>query len=344
MKRVALFLLIISFAIVAIFVGLNYPILSYGYGQLQGQMKVISNARPLEEYLNSEEFPDSLKQKIGIIQEAKRYAIDSLGLNPSNNYQDLYDQKGKAILWVVTAAPEFSLEAHQWDYPFLGEMEYKGFFDSTKAVDEANRLIEEGFDATVGEVEAWSTLGFFNDPILSNMLDREDGMLARLIIHELTHSTIFVASNSELNENLATFIGNEGAYLYLEDKFGIESEEYAAYENRMRDIRLFSSTAMEMRSMLEAFYEGMSDSLSLEQKRANKKLFFHFALDQFRRLPFTNSERFKFLESDTVKASNTFFSGMNTYHAQQDSLQEVFEQEYNEDLRSFINGMKQAYQ
>ena len=223
-------------------------------------------------------------------------------------------------------------------------MEYKGFFDSTKAVDEANRLIEEGFDATVGEVEAWSTLGFFNDPILSNMLDREDGMLARLIIHELTHSTIFVASNSELNENLATFIGNEGAYLYLEDKFGIESEEYAAYENRMRDIRLFSSTAMEMRSMLEAFYEGMSDSLSLEQKRANKKLFFHFALDQFRRLPFTNPERFKFLESDTVKASNTFFSGMNTYHAQQDSLQEVFEQEYNEDLRSFINGMKQAYQ
>lgn len=340
MRRKILWLIGIA---VILIIAFNYSIIRYGIGQLKGQIHVLWNTEDIETFLEDDQYPDSLKRKIMLIQEAKEFAVNDLGLNTSDSYEAMFDQKGKAILWVVGATPEFSLEPFKWDYPFLGELEYKGYFDSIKAVQESNRLKKEDYDVSVNEVEAWSTLGFFDDPILSNMLEKEDGMLARLIIHELTHGTVYVESDAELNENLATFIGNKGAYLFLEKKYGAMSEEYLEYTEHMRDIDLFVKTALEMRDVLAAMYEGMSDSTSIEEKRANKKLMFRFALDRFKRLPLSKPDRFRILEQDTVQANNTFFSGLNTYRSQQDSLEQVLEDNYNGDLRLFIEGMKEMF-
>ena len=194
---------------------------------------------------------------------------------------------------------------------------------------------------SIGEVSAWSTLGYFDDPILSKTLERSEGKLAELIIHELTHGTIYLASDAELNENLATLIGVKGAYLFLEKTYGKTSKQYREYDEHMKDVDLFVETAMEMRDLMAALYNGMSDSTSIDERRQQKKLFFRFALDRFKHLPLSKPDRFGILERDTVEANNTFFTGLSTYRAQQDSLEGVLNEKYNGNLRLFIEGVKE---
>lgn len=319
---------------------LNLSMLVYGFSQLKGQIKVLWQSESIDHFLEDPDFPDSLKQKIRVIQDVKRFASDSLGLDSKKQYEKIFDQKQKGILWVVTAAPEFSLEAHKWSFPFLGELEYKGYFDSSKASIESERMRSLGYDVNISEVEAWSTLGFFSDPILSKMLDKEEGMLARLIIHELTHGAIYIKSDAEFNENLATFIGNEGAKQYLLHAYGPKSNEYELYIHNLNDIELFTSNVLEMRNAIEALYQNMQDSLSIEEKRTNKALFFRFAFDRLRNLPFENPERFRFMREDEFEVNNTFFSGLNTYHSQQDSLKTLLNQKHSGNLKAFIQAMK----
>ncbi len=188
--------------------------LSYGYNQAKGQLKVITQSRPIEDFLQDPNFPDSLKQKLELTMAVRGFAVDSLGLNKSDNYTELYDQKGKTLLWNVSASEPYALKAYTWQYPFLGEMPYKGF-DLEKAKKEADLLKEKGFDVRIRTVGGWSTLGILKDPLLSNMLERNDGALAEVIIHELTHATLFVKNEVEFNENLASFIGEKGAERFL---------------------------------------------------------------------------------------------------------------------------------
>src|SRR5690606_11560390 len=128
-----------------------------------------------------------------------------------------------------------------WKFPLLGSFPYKGFFDYNMALKEQEKLKEENFDTYIGVVGGWSTLGWFTDPILSNMLSRKEGELADLIVHELTHGTLFVKDSVEFNENLATFIGNKGAEIILKSKYGENSPEYTGYMQRREDNARFAS-------------------------------------------------------------------------------------------------------
>jgi len=141
--------------------------------------------------LNDPEFPDSLKSKLIIAQKARTYAIKSLGLNQSNNYTKMFDQKGEVLLWNLSACEPYELKPYQWSFPFLGKMPYKGYFKIEEAKKEQEILDSLGYDTRIRPVGGWSTLGILNDPILSNMLRRSDGALADIIIHELTHANNF---------------------------------------------------------------------------------------------------------------------------------------------------------
>src|SRR5690349_14303260 len=185
------------------------------------------DAEPVEECLQDPTFPDSLTRKLRLMDEIRAYAIDSLGLNDTDNYKTLYDQKGEEIMWVVTACEPFKLEAKQWKFPVVGSVPYKGFFDRRLAVELKDELDKEGWDVSIRNPGGWSTLGWFTDPILSKMLGRSEGDLANLIIHEMSHATIFVKDSIDFNENLATFIGDRGAERFLIHKHGLHSQAYA---------------------------------------------------------------------------------------------------------------------
>src|SRR5690606_16862314 len=135
----------------------------------------------------------------------------------------------------------FALKPVEWKFPLLGSFPYKGFFEYDMALKEKAKLDGDSLDTNIGVVGGWSTLGWFKDPILSNMLLRSEGDLSDLIIHELTHGTLFVKDSVDFNENLATFIGKKGARRFLKQVFGVNSKEYIQYEEGSKDSERFTS-------------------------------------------------------------------------------------------------------
>src|SRR5688572_21527816 len=225
LKRISLAMLALLIVLTIVY----WDLVVYGIRQAKGQFTIIYRARPVEEVLADPNFPDSLKQKLVLINEVRKFAIDSLGLKDTKNYKTLYDQKGEEIMWVVTASEPFRLKAKEWTFPVLGSVPYKGFFKKELALELREDLQKEGWDVSIRNPGGWSTLGWFTDPILSKMLERNEGDLANLIIHEMSHSTIFIKDSINFNENLASFIGDRGAENFLQFKYGKSSVEYETY-------------------------------------------------------------------------------------------------------------------
>ncbi len=118
----------------------NYNLVMYGFGQAAGQFRIIWNTVSVEEFLANSSQPDSIKYKLELVQEIRLYAFENLGINNSENYTSIYDQKGEHVLWVVTASEKYKLQEKIWEFPFLGTFPYKGFFNLEKAKSEFNNL------------------------------------------------------------------------------------------------------------------------------------------------------------------------------------------------------------
>jgi predicted aminopeptidase len=208
---------------------LNPSLLVYALKMGKGQAAIIINARPFEEVYDDPDVDLVVKEKLRTIERIKQFAYDSIGLKTSNNYSSFYQQPEDQIIFVVTACEKFKLRPFEWSFPVVGTLPYKGYFNKEEAQAEANRLKSFGYDVNVGNASGWSTLGWFNDPVLSQMLKLPEGELAELIIHELTHGTVFIPDSAEYNENLATFVGVNGAVWYLTSVYGKDSPEYREY-------------------------------------------------------------------------------------------------------------------
>ncbi len=321
----------------------NCNLMIYGIQQGAGQIRIVRNAESIEEILNDSLTSDSLRQKLLLVAEIKKYAEDTLGLNPSKNYNTLYDQEGKDILWVVVAAHKFKMETYEWKFPFLGKVPYKGYFDHEKAVDEAKKMKEEGYDARIGTVSAWSTLGFFKDPILSEMLNQPEGMIARLIIHELTHSTLYVKGNSQFNENLATFVGTQGAKQYLIDKYGANSKQYRDYLGELLDIEKFSVHVLRGANLLDSLYNGFSNE-RIEDKQQMKEKLITKIVNDMDTVQFYETRDFSKLKNPENLPNNAFFVGYITYHKDQDEFSKQFNEEFNSNFREYLQYLKTRYE
>ena len=142
MKILLKSLKIFSYLVLLFIIGysiFNFQLVNYGIAQLKGQVKILYYAAPIETKLNEHYFPDSLKVKLRIIHEIKKFAHDSLGLIVSENYTKVYDQKGKPVLWVITACSPFSMQDYEWNFPFLGNVSYKGFFEKERGQPELKK-------------------------------------------------------------------------------------------------------------------------------------------------------------------------------------------------------------
>lgn len=315
---------------------------TYGIRQARGQLAITLNTRSVEEVMKDSIVADSIKQKIQIIQEARGFAFDQLGLAKSSNYTSFYDQKGQVALWNLSASQPFALEPKVWSFPILGSFPYKGFFDLERAKKEMDELKEEGYDVRIRPVSGWSTLGWTSDPILSNMLERPEGALAELIIHELTHSTLFVKDNIDFNENLASFIGERGAVLFLNEKYGEKSFAYFEYIIAEEDHRTFRDQMLFATQKLDALYQSY-DSLESDSIKATKK---HTLIDQIMNsidtLHFHDPRYYQLFHSG--RPNNAYFMSYLRYYSAKDSLESLLVDEYSNDLRLFIEGMKEFHE
>jgi len=285
-----------------------------------------------------------VKQKIQYLQDVRQFAVDSLKLADTDNYTTYYDQKGQPALWVITACPPFSLEPYEWNYSWLGSMPYKGHFKKELALAEYQELEQEGLDVHFGTVAAWSTLGWFSDPILSGMFRRSEGHLAELIIHELTHATIFVSGDAELNESLATFIGEQGAQRFLAIYFGKHSTEYTRYVNSLADEKLYKLHLMEGAQQLNALYEQFSDDVSEDEKVRLKKEKIRDIFNRAASLDLASPKRYYFLRNRDTIPNNTYFADYLVYNAKTYGFANELHDAFNGDLTAFIAAQRELWE
>lgn len=180
-----------------------------------GQMALLRERVPLEQVLASRDTPPATRRQLLAADDALVFARVQLDLPASRSYHSYVDLHRPAVVWNVFAAPEFSLQPLQWCYPIAGCASYRGWFSEKKARRFAARLARAGNDVFVGGVAAYSTLGWFADPILSTMLDGSDVDLAGLLFHELAHEKVFLPGDTAFNEGFATFVQIEGTERWL---------------------------------------------------------------------------------------------------------------------------------
>lgn len=337
-KRILLAFLVVFAALVIYF----WSLIQYGIGQGLGQLKIIREARPVEEFLADPNFPDSLKSRLQLIQAARKYAIDSLGLHDTKNYTTLFDQKGEEIMWVVIACEPFRLVEKRWEFPVIGSVPYKGYFDKEKALKERDGLEKEGWDVSIRNPGGWSTLGWFTDPILSGMLRRSEGDLASLIIHEMVHATIYVKDSTDFNENLASFIGDRGAELFLKQAFGDTSRQFQEYIHQDGDYRKVADHMLRATLKLDSVYQTMTADESLESKKSRKEKFIRHIVEAFDTIIFSDGKRRSNRFARRLP-NNTYFMSFRTYESKHDSMLDDWNNRFHNDLREMINYYRSAY-
>lgn len=314
----------------------------YGISQGAGQLSMIMQAQPVEEIMKDATFPDSLKAKLFLIADVKQYTVDSLGLKPSKNYSTFYNQHQKPLLFTITACEPYSFKPKEWTFPLLGSVSYKGFFNKEKAKKEFYKLKEEGYDVDIYSPSGWSTLGWFKDPIQSNMLEKSDGSLINLIIHELSHGTLYVKNNVNFNENLANFIGDKGTELFLIDKFGTNSKAYLDYQHHKKDDKLFADYMLKSTERLDSLYHTFSNEPDSVKKAKKRQLITTIVLG-VNRLPFYKPKNYFRYSLQAFFEGNAFFMAFTRY----DSQYELFEKEYTEkfgsNLRKYLDFLKKTY-
>jgi len=335
-------LILAAILIVLVLAALNYKLIGYGIDQAKGQFNVMWNARPIAEVLEDPQFPDSLKSTLAMVEEIKQFAIDSFGLKASKNYTTVYDQQGKEILWVVTVCDPYKFEPLMWSFPLIGSFTYKGFFDYQKSVDLAKLMQEQGYDVEMRSVSGWSTLGWFRDPILSNMLADGPGELANTIIHELTHGTIFIPDSMTFNENLATFIGTKGALEFLRAKYGHDSQEYIDYESRKTDAQLFTRYIIQAANQLDSLYQDISDDTN-SIKQMYKTEFIDQVLANLDTLSFENRLYYKGY-FDNFRPNNAYFIAFLNYRERQHEFERLLEDSLGNQLSAFIDYWRLNYE
>lgn len=181
------------------------------YGQaVSGQFYILTHRKPLERLIGSDDTPQRLKRKLETVESIRRFAGSSLGLPVDDQFSSYVALDRPYVVWNVFAADEFSVTPRSWCYPVAGCVSYRGYFSANAARAYADSLRRQGLDTWVGGVTAYSTLGWFDDPLLSTVIDRDDYQLAALIFHELAHQVVYVKGETEFNESFATTVEQAG--------------------------------------------------------------------------------------------------------------------------------------
>jgi predicted aminopeptidase len=211
----------------------------------EGQLRLLRAARPIDEVLADPATPPDVRGALAQVAPVLEYAR-SLGLDVGRQYRSYAAWPGDRVVTALVATRPGEVEAAGFWYPIVGEVPYKGFFDPARAEAEAARLRERGLDTCLVPVPAYSTLGWFADPVTTPLVRRGGGPLAETLLHELVHATVFVPDDGDWNEGVATFVGQEGSIRY----FAARDGDGAALAERQR-IADERALARELRALRE---------------------------------------------------------------------------------------------
>lgn len=250
------------------------------YGQaIQGQYRILEGRRSISEIMADPESPELLRERLTHILAVRQFAENELRLPVENHYLTYVNLKRPYVVWNVFAAPEFSLTPKTWCYPLVGCAAYRGYFTEKNARQYAAGLSSRGYEVYVAGVTAYSTLGWFDDPVLSTFLQYSEDQSAALIFHELAHQILYAKGDTMFNESFATAIEQEGLKRWQAETQA--SHRYNDYLKNYRRQQQFIRLIMQYRRLLETLYQSEASTID---KREQKISIFSELRDEFDRL------------------------------------------------------------
>lgn len=239
----------------------------YLFGLAGGQLAIFKARQPVDALRDDAATSPALRDRLALVEELLAFAHDELGLPDNGSYRQYVELGRDYPVWNVFSAPEFALELRSWCFPVAGCTTYRGYFSEAKARAFAQRLAEEGADVFVGPAVAYSTLGFFRDPVLSSMTALPDTTMAGLIFHELAHQRFYLAGDTSLSESFAVVVEQEGTLRWLRSRGDHDGlcRHVAMLERRGELYRLFDALREELATI---YAEGGADEARREAKAA----------------------------------------------------------------------------
>jgi predicted aminopeptidase len=237
----------------------------YYFQALNGQMELTRKARPIPEVMADPATAPALKAKLGEVVQMRDFASRELHLPNNGSYRRYADIGRPYVVWNVFAAPEFSVQPKEWCFPLAGCVGYKGYFGKAGAEQLSAELRVQHYDVFVGGVPAYSTLGWFDDPVLNTFVDYPNAEIARLIFHELAHQAVYVKGDSTFNESFAVTVEREGVDRWLV-AHGTEQQRHAFEQHRAQG-QAFAELVAKYRTRLAELYAEPLDPAAMRSRK-----------------------------------------------------------------------------
>jgi predicted aminopeptidase len=264
-------------AVLALLIACASP--GYYAQAIAGHLQLMRQRQDVAEILSAEQTDAVLRSRLELATELRAFAVRELGLPDNGSYSEFVRTGRDAVTWNVVAAPELSLDARNWCFPVAGCVPYRGYFQQEAAQEFAGRLRDDGFDVVVVPVTAYSTLGWFDDPLLDSMLRYQEEQLAAVLFHELAHQQVYVRGDAGFNESYASFVAEAGVTLWL--RASGRADRLPEWRDRQDAAARFDSLLLQTRSRLADLY---ASSASNADKRKAKAALFEQLKAEYRQL------------------------------------------------------------
>ena len=299
-----------------------------------GQLEIISHRESITSLIAHPATPKDLKEKLSRSLRIRAFAIRELGLPDNGSYTGYTDVKRPYVVWNIVAVPELSMAPKTWCFPIAGCVSYRGYFSREKADSFARALQQRGYDVAVNSVRAYSTLGWFDDPILNTIVHYPDSELAGLIFHELSHQLLYVSDDSVFNESFATVVEKEGTRRWLES-IG-DPDAILLYERKKQQQQTFISLVMRYRDLLTKIFATDKPD---DWKRLQKQPLLSGLKKDYNKLKDTWDGDTTYDAWFNRDLNNAHIASTGTYHHYVPAFQALLTQHHN-DLSSFYDEVK----
>jgi len=239
--------------------------LAYYWEKIQGHTEILSKQEPVQEVIDNPKTPDKVRQKLISTQKARVFASEVLQLPDNDSYKNYVDLKQDYVVWTVVATPPYSIKAKQWCFFIVGCLSYKGYFSEQDAEASAKELKAENMDVYVSGTKAYSTLGWFDDPLLSTMLYNSEAYRVGIIFHELAHQKMYVEDDTSFNEGFASTVELEGIQAWFSRD--TKKEEYKRYIIFRERDDAFKKLLQATREELKQAYSLNLDSKAMHENK-----------------------------------------------------------------------------
>ena len=306
------------------------------------EAKILSRRRPIADVIADPGTSPEIRAKLRLVTQARAFAEGQLGLAANESYTTYSWVDSDTLLMVVSAARKDKFEPYLWWFPIVGHVPYKGYFDFERAYSEARDLEQKGYDTNVRPSGAFSTLGWFNDPLLNTILRYDDVSLVETVVHEILHNSIYLSGQAGFNESLANFVGDRGSIMFFCAREGPGEKRCKDADTLWHDNLVFGAALSDLVAKLEGVYN--NGSYTTEEKLAQREVVFkewaaHYRTEVVPQL------QWAFKRYADSPLNNARLIGTRLYYQHLDLFEQVY-QKYQANLpatiRAIIAAAKQS--